>query len=185
MALAVGTAHKVPAAHLQTVIQVPTDTDYWPCSPPVETASSVRVHSFVPLYGGSKQCGSTLLAPFRTTGTIQHKFAEQHLHRSIRRHFTRLISVLLQCPLGNSHIVTRVSYRGRGSLGFLPQFSCYYRSVPHISPHYVFSQSSCTGIFISRIGPPNHGHSTKLIVYTVKFKVPVATQEQSRCPQNS
>jgi len=35
-----------------------------------------------------------------------------------------------------------------------------YRSVPHIrplsriSPPYVFSQSSCTGIFISRIGPP-------------------------------
>ena len=35
-----------------------------------------------------------------------------------------------------------------------------YRSVPHIrapsriSPPYIFSQSSCTSIFISRIGPP-------------------------------
>jgi len=44
-----------------------------------------------------------------------------------------------------------------------------YSSVPHIrppsriSPPYIFSQSSCSGIFISRIGPPNHGHSIKMI----------------------
>ena len=44
-----------------------------------------------------------------------------------------------------------------------------YRSVPHIhpllriSPPYIFNQSSCTGIFIPRIGPPNHAHSTKMI----------------------
>ena len=47
-----------------------------------------------------------------------------------------------------------------------------YRSVPHIrppsriSPPYVFSQSSCTGIF----------NDLRRNSYTVKFKVPVATQ---------
>jgi len=38
-----------------------------------------------------------------------------------------------------------------------------YTPPSRISPPYIFSQSSCTGIFISRIGPPNHGHSTKMI----------------------
>jgi len=51
-----------------------------------------------------------------------------------------------------------------------------YRSVPHIRPPYVFSQSSCTGIFISRIGPPNHGHSTKMIF------VETPTLSSSRSP---
>ena len=51
-----------------------------------------------------------------------------------------------------------------------------YRSVPHIRPPYVFSQSSCTGIFISRIGPPNHGLTTKMIF------VETPTLSSSRSP---
>jgi len=47
-----------------------------------------------------------------------------------------------------------------------------YRSVPHIcppsriSPPYIFSQSSCTGIFFSRIGPPTIAILPKMIVKT-------------------
>jgi len=49
-------------------------------------------------------------------------------------------------------------------------------SPPRISPPYIFSQSSCTVIFISRIGPqpwPFYQNDLRRISYTVKFKVPV------------
>ena len=49
---------------------------------------------------------------------------------------------------------------------------CIYCSVPHIhppshiSPPYIFSRSSYTGIFISQIGPLNHGHATKIATWS-------------------
>jgi len=63
----------------------------------------------------------------------------------------------------------------------------WYRSVPdicaphsRISPSYIFSQSSCTGIFISRIGPPTMAIlSIRRNSYTVKFKVPTRTKPVS------
>ena len=48
----------------------------------------------------------------------------------------------------------------------------YYRSAPHIhppshiSPLYIFRRSSCTGIFILQIGPPNHSHATKIATWS-------------------
>ena len=52
-------------------------------------------------------------------------------------------------------------------LRFDSQYCVIYRSVPHICPPsrtsspYIFSRSSCLGIFISQISPPNHGHATQ------------------------
>jgi len=46
----------------------------------------------------------------------------------------------------------------------------------------MFRQSSCTGIFISRIGPqpwPFYQNDFRRNSYTVEFQVPVATQERS------
>jgi len=73
------------------------------------------------------------------------------------------LPVLLMAVIGNSWILC--FYRWIASYTWLlktTEHSLFvkYRSVPHIrppsriSPPYVFSQSSCTGIFISRIGPP-------------------------------
>jgi len=81
-----------------------------------------------------------------------------------------------------------------------------YHSVPqicppsHISPPYIFSQSTCTGIFISHIGPSNHiySHATKIATWSSSSSSSkllhcevqglcggVSMQEQSKCPQNS
>ena len=43
--------------------------------------------------------------------------------------------------------------------------SCLYPP-SRISPLYIFSPSSCTGIFISQIGLPNHGHATKIATWS-------------------
>ena len=53
-----------------------------------------------------------------------------------------------------------------------------YTPLRVLSPLH-FSWSSCTGIFISQIGPPNHGHATKIATWSF---VETLTLSSSRSP---
>jgi len=98
--------------------------------------------------------------------------------------------------LSYCHIRAHITHLSSQLLLRVFSLHIWYRSVPNIyirppfvykPPRYIFNRSSCTGSFISQIGPPNHGHATKIATWPFTFKVSavecMTTLERSQRPQ--